>query len=409
MDERALRQGQLAADVNDQLRAAGHAGSVSERTVRNWLAGKTRWPHQRQRDALTAVFRCTPECLGFIPPARHLAPPPEDPNVIRRHFCTATTGVAAAAVPLLAARPSVGASDVRRLREGMAGLTELDQTRGGHSALEKAALAGAAEAVSLQRQAATQRIRQRLFSVAADFTAAAAWSCIDARQRDRAQQLLNEALRFAGMAQDPVAQMRVWNATAMLAHQSAEFGEVVAASQAAQATVIARRDPLFGSLAHARTAIGHAALDDRQAAIRSLGYAEDAMSKATDLPRPAWIGFYGPAELHALTAIVRDLLGEPAHAEAASYRALAVLPEQYRRNRAMATVRLALAQLHQGDADQACDTAGAVFEVMAGDPLPGRLRTLLGDFHRDLLTLAPSATTAKEWGDRYRTEWSPQQ
>ena len=75
----------------------------------------------------------------------------------------------------------------------------------------------------------------------------------------------------------------------------------------------------------------------------------------------------------------------------------------------MTMVRLALAQLHQGDADQACDTTGDVFELMAGDPFPGRLRTMLGDFHRDLLTLAPSATMAKEWGDRYRTEWSSQQ
>jgi hypothetical protein len=130
------------------------------------------------------------------------------------------------------------------------------------------------------------------------------------------------------------------------------------------------------------------------------------MSKAADAPRPPWISFYGPAELHALTAIVRDLLGQSAHSEAASHRALGALPEPYRRNRAMATAWLALAQLHQGEVEQACDTTGDVFELMSGDSLPGRLRTLLGDFNRDLLTLAPSATTAKVWSDRYRTEWS---
>lgn len=43
---------------------------------------------------------------------------------------------------------------------------------------------------------------------------------------------------------------------------------------------------------------------------------------------------------------------------------------------------------------------------MAGAPLPGRMRSLLGDFYRDLLTLAPSTATARAWGDRYRTEWS---
>ncbi|MER6530070.1 hypothetical protein [Streptomyces sp. NPDC001508] len=43
---------------------------------------------------------------------------------------------------------------------------------------------------------------------------------------------------------------------------------------------------------------------------------------------------------------------------------------------------------------------------MSGSPLPGRLRVLLGDFYRGLLTHAPSAKVAREWADRYRSEWS---
>ncbi|KUN99383.1 hypothetical protein [Streptomyces caeruleatus] len=326
--------------------------------------------------------------------------------MFRRHFCTATVGTAATAVLLIAARPTIGTSDVIRLRSGMDTLTALDQSKGGHAALEKAALSGAAKAVGLQDKAASQTIRQRLFSIAADYTTTAAWSCIDARQLDRAQTHLNEALRLAGMAQDPMAQMRVWNSTAILAHQRGDAGEGIAAAQAAQATAITRRDPLFGSLAHARAAIGHAEQRNRQAAIRSLGYAEEALAKAELRPRPGWVAFYGTAELHALAAIVREQLGEPAHAEAASHRALAALPKEYRRNRAMATVHLALAQLRQGDAEQACTTTEDVFELMTGSQLPGRLRVLLGDFYRDLLTLAPSAHVAREWGDRYRSEWS---
>ncbi len=90
----------------------------------------------------------------------------------------------------------------------------------------------------------------------------------------------------------------------------------------------------------------------------------------------------------------------------ASHRALAMLPAQYRRNRAMATARLALAQACQGEIEQACDTTGDVFVLMARHPLPGRLRVVLGDFHRHLFTIAPSATVAREWTDRYRSEWS---
>lgn len=404
MDELGFTQDGLAEAVNAALRKAGERDSVGERTVRTWLTGKTRWPRSAKRNALQAVFGLRADQLGFTPP-----PEPESPedDVHRRRFCTAASAtVVGVAAPLLAARPAVGATDVLRARRGLDSLTALDQTRGGHAALERAALAGARETLDLQQRAATQRIRQRLFTVAADYTASAAWSCVDAGQLDRAQEHLNEALRLAGMAQDTTAQMRVWNSTALLATQRRGYGEAVAAARAAQATPITRRDPMFGSLAHARTAIAHANRGDRQAALRSLGYAEDALAKATQQPRPGWVAFYGPAELQALAAIVHDRIGAPAEAEAASFRALAALPEQYRRNRAMAIAYLALAQLHQGEIDQGCATTASAFTLMAGTPLPGRLRSILGDFHRDLLTIAPTATAAREWEDRYRSEWS---
>ena len=324
----------------------------------------------------------------------------------RRNFLTATTGTAAAAVPFVGAPPQVGTSDVLRLRSGLDALMELDANRGGHEGLERAALAGAEEALEKQRLGATQRIRQRLFSVAADYTATAAWSAIDAKQTDRARALLGRALYLAGMAKDPIAEMRVWNCYAMLAHQRGEYAEAVDAAYAAQGTTIARRHPLYSSLAHARTAIGHSNLGDRQAALRSLGYAQEALGKSeTAEPRPSWVAFYGSSELLAVTAIVRDRIGDPAEAEAASHQALGSIPKQFRRNRALATARLALAQVHQRDIDQACSTASTVFELMSEAPIPGRMRSLLGDYYRDLITLAPDASVAREWGDRYRSEW----
>jgi tetratricopeptide (TPR) repeat protein len=331
--------------------------------------------------------------------------------VHRRRFVGAATGTAAAVtVPLVstASRPSrVGTSDVIRLRDHVENLVELDAARGGHSALERAALAGASEALGLQKLSTTHRVRQRLFAVASDFTATAAWSLIDAGQLDSAGRHLDRALTLAGMAQDCEMAMQVWNLRAMLARQRKDYAEAVSAAQAAQTTPAVRRSPMHASLAHARTAIGLAHSGNERAALRSLSRAEEAMSKA-DLtaPVPVWMSFYGPAELHAITAIVQDVIGHPAEAEAASYRALAALPKAYRRNRANATVRLALAQLHQGDVEQACTTSGDVFQIMAGAPIPGRIRRTLGDFQRDLITTAPSTHIAHEWMDRYRTEWS---
>ncbi|MCT9077892.1 helix-turn-helix transcriptional regulator [Streptomyces fulvoviolaceus] len=409
MDELGLTQAELAERINDFLRSRGYDGTVSDRTVRNWLTGKTHWPHPRQREALGAVFGCTAEELGFSPPsARHISTEPEPP-VERRNFLSAATGTAVAIVaPVVDSRPSiVGTSDVISLRSGLDALMALDAARGGHEALERSALAGADEALDKVRQAASQRIRQRLYSVAANYLSTAAWAAIDGRQLDRAQARLDRAVYLAGMAKDPVVELRVWNSYAMLAHQRDNFTDAVDAGYAAQATAIARRDPFYGSLTHARTAVAHATLGDRQGTIRSLGYAEEALGKATDdETRPSWVAFYGVAELTAMTAIARDRIGDSAEAEAASHKALSGIPKHFKRNRALATARLALTQVHQRDLDPACTSASEVFELMSGNPIPGRMRSLLGDFYRDLITLAPDASVAREWGDRYRSEWS---
>ncbi|MGW7552373.1 hypothetical protein [Streptomyces rimosus] len=327
----------------------------------------------------------------------------------RRNFIAATTATtAAAAMPLISARPyAAGTADVMRLRSGLDALTALDAARGGHEALERAALAGAAEALELQKLAASQRIRQRLFSLAANYTASAAWSAVDARQSDRAQGHLNRALYLAGLGKDSTAELRVWNAHAMLSAHRGEFSEAVDAGKAAQITAVTRRDPLFASLAHARTAIGYSRLGDRQGALRSLGRAEEGLAKAAfDEPRPSWAAFYGAAELLAITAIVRDDIGDAPAAEAASHRALVAIPQQFRRNRALATLQLALTQLHQREIDQACATAEQVFTLMEGSSLPGRMRSFLGDFHRDLVSAAPDVGVAREWKDRHRSQWS---
>lgn len=83
-----------------------------------------------------------------------------------------------------------------------------------------------------------------------------------------------------------------------------------------------------------------------------------------------------------------------------------MIPTEFRRNRALATARLALAQLDQREAEQACRSAHRVLDLMGTDPLPGRTRTVLGDFHRHLLTTAPQAPATLEWTERARRDWS---
>ncbi|QKW22274.1 helix-turn-helix transcriptional regulator [Kitasatospora sp. NA04385] len=406
MKERGLNRPGLASLVNKELAKMGCPGTVSVRTIANWLSGKTQWPQGRIQVALFRALGRTPEQLGFIPPPGAVAchAPPEEP-VHRRNFL-----VASATLPLAASTPSrtVGHSDVDRLRASLDTLTALDDHRGGHGSLESASLAGAEQALELQRNAVGESVQKRLYGLAAEYTATAAFSSIDSRQFDRAEQLLDRTLRLAGLGRDHATMFRAYNLLAMIGyHRNSPSGSLVAA-QAAQATQATRRDPFLASLGHARTAIALSAAGDRQAALRSLGYANESLHRADERPRPGWTTFYGSAELEALSAVVHQQLGDSPGSERSSHRAIAGIPPQFRRNRSLATARLALAQLGQNDLDQACKTASQVYTLMGTDPLPPRLRSLLGDFHRGLITLAPDAAVTQEWTDRVRAQGDTQ-
>ncbi|MGW3690554.1 XRE family transcriptional regulator [Streptomyces sp. NPDC005125] len=405
MDQLGLTQEELAGQLNTALHEiTGRPGEISSRTVRNLLNGSSRRPIGRTCAALERVFGCPVADLGFSAPSS-MQHPPEDP-VRRRDFMLSTTGTAAAAVPIGKQRRSVGMTDVARASAGMNQLVEADDRQGGHTSLVTAALEGRAEVLELQQRNASERVRRALYALAAEYTTIAAYSCIDQRELDTAQKYLHESTTFAGLSQDPPTGMRVWIMMAMLANQWKNWPEQLAAAQAANASQAARRDPFFTSMGRVRLALAHSALGDPRAAKRNLGAAQETLRKAIEDERPRWTAFYGPAELNHLAAIMLNQNGESANAEAMAHRALAKIPDEFQRNRALATCQLAVAQLRQGEPEQATTTAASVFTIMDGAPLPGRMRTLIGDFHRDLLRLAPSTTYARNWADRMRDEWS---
>lgn len=405
MQELGLTQEELAGQLNKALLdLTGRPGDVSSRTVRNLLSGQSKRPIGRTCAALERVFGCPVGDLGFSAP-RSMQHPPEEP-VRRRDFIASTTGAAASAAPVIKTHSSVGMTDVARIAAGMDQLIEEDDRQGGHTSLASAALEKRGAVLALQQKRASERVRRALYALAAEFTTIAAWAYIDLRDLDAAQRHLHESSTFAGLSQDPPTAMRVWINMAMLAYQRKNWAEQLAAAQAAEASAVARRDPFFSSLGRVRVALAHATLGDGKAAQRSLGAAQDAISKASDGERPRWTAFYGSAELNHLAAIVFSHNGQHAHAEAMAHRALASIPPEFRRNRALATCQLALAQLRQGEPEQATQTAANVFAIMDGTSLPGRMRTLIGDFHRDLYRLAPSTSYARDWADRMREEWS---
>lgn len=188
--------------------------------------------------------------------------------------------------------------------------------------------------------------------------------------------------------------LRVWNYMALLSTQRGKFGDAQAAAEAVRATSAVRRDPLYASLGHARYALALSRQNDARGALRALGRAEDALGKAAvDLPRPAWVNFYDPAELHGLSAIVHLRLNQPDRAEYHVHQTLARIKPEYGRNRAYYTAQLALAQVKQGGLEQACATADTLYTD--GLPDSGRVRDLLREFRTE--AAATGSTLARTW------------
>jgi hypothetical protein len=62
-----LKQQELADALNERIEGfTGKVGTVTDRHVRNWLTGRTRSPHARQRRALEEEFGCPAEELASI-------------------------------------------------------------------------------------------------------------------------------------------------------------------------------------------------------------------------------------------------------------------------------------------------------------------------------------------------------
>ncbi|MFI6687996.1 Tat pathway signal protein [Streptomyces sp. NPDC050485] len=406
MDAHAVAADELAEDLNDALAdLTGRRGKLTERTVFRWLSGENQWPQGKYQVVLERVTGRPISDLGFVRPARNTAGPAsqEDP-VRRRTFVTGTTAtVLAVATAPVAARPTVGTTDVMGLRRQLAALWLLDDTSGGSAELEAKAVALVEKTRGLQQNgSATQKTRSRLYALAAAFTATAMWAAVDSRRFTEAQRHLNEAIHLAALSGDGQVQHQIWRYAAVLADQRGRHADSIAAAEAALNTRSHRTDPMYASLSHARLALSAASAGDRIRAQRAIGRAADAFGRADPArPRPASMDFYTLGELHGLTGITHYRLGQGEQAEYHSHRCLAALRPEQNRNRAYYTAQTALSQLQQGELEMACATAERVL------PQPGagvgRVSHLLGGFTANLNQRAPGAQITRTWNTLART------
>ncbi|MFD8969781.1 hypothetical protein ACFV0C_33185 [Streptomyces sp. NPDC059568] len=176
--------------------------------------------------------------------------------------------------------------------------------------------------------------------------------------------------------------------------------DALAANDVARRLPIARRDPLFASLGHARHAVIHAVTGDSRATRQALGHAQNALHQADPSePRPTWMtAVCDQAEIEELALSAHLTLGNYEDAEAHAHKSLALLRPHMQRDRAIVTARLAHAQLGQGDVEPAVTTAMSI-PTEAADQHP-RVMTMLRSFSNGLRVTAPASPHIRTW-DQY--------
>ncbi|MFI1170051.1 Tat pathway signal protein [Streptomyces melanogenes] len=394
MTAHALTAAELATRLNAQLATlTGRPGTATDRTVRRWLCGEVTWPQTGQREALARLTGLALQDLGFAPrgaasptPA---APAPSDGP----HPPTAD-----AAPPAFRGPPArVGLADVARLAAKLTEVVDVDHRHGGTQALENGAAHLVRQALDLQQHgSASTRVRGKLYALAAAFASSALWAATDGHRFTAAEQHLHQAVTLAGLSADPAAGYHVWGLAGGLYRQLGRHTDALAAADVNRALSINRRDPLFASLAHVSTAVHHADLTDRTAALRSIGHAQDSLDRADpSLPRPPWIRFYDQAGLDLFSLMSLLTLGQWPQAEARAHNALALLRHRpgLARNRYRVTIHLARAQLEQG----ALEAATTTIATIPPTTWHGRTGRLIAAFTARTTALSPDAAETRAW------------
>jgi transcriptional regulator with XRE-family HTH domain len=274
----------------------------------------------------------------------------------------------------------VGLADVRQIEAVTGALRAIDYQHGG-GACRDAVAAQARWSQQLLRADCADEVRPRLHLALADLHNLAGWTSFDVGLYTSARRHLARALEQAKHADDPslVANTlyrmgrlhlhRGWTRDALKFFQ---LGQIAAQDAGCELTV---------AMLCANEAWAYALLEDEVQALKSLGRAEDEFARADRNAAPAWVRFFGEADLNASIGMVHAALpgAAPAQYDAAVTaftRSLAQRGSAMARSRTFELTALATIHLRAGDPDHgaqvghdAVDLAGQVRSVRTIDRL----------------------------------------
>jgi tetratricopeptide (TPR) repeat protein len=411
-----MTEQELAEALNHAVeQATGRQRKITDRYIRYLLSGDISWPWGDTRRALEDVLERPVTDLGFVPRgnspspttdrARRLeAPGKGAPPVQRRRLFGIAGGLAAGVtIPTLPNHGRLGMSDVERLRQPLVSLVATDGRQGGVALPDIAAAQARDIFDAVEQLEVSTRVEMAAYTLAGEYLALAGWFAIDADDLLAASDYLNQALRAASIAGDPMLQAQIWNYMAMRARQAGAYTEAHAAARAGLHSNASRRNPKVAALFHSRVAHGHAFRSERGLAERSLGRARDAFARtdaATDTP--PWLLFVTEAEIHGLSAMAYNKLGRHEQAEVSARQALRLVPQEQLRNRVHEILEVADARLGLTDAGQAAAEASTALTLatqIRSGVTSGRIASRLRRVRAELSRYPQQA--AREWIESY--------
>ena len=209
----------------------------------------------------------------------------------------------------------IGGADVANLEHLTRILRAVDYQNGG-GACREAVIAQTAHARAMMRSDCTDEIRLRLHLAVADLHNLAGWTSFDVGLHSNARLHFSLALEHAKATDNLSLAANILYRQGRV-HLHREFlDQALRFFQLGQIAAQDAEDPLTVAMLHANVGWTHAMMGNGGKALSALGRAEDEFVRGED-NLPAWVAFFGAADLSALTGMVYSLLAGDQNAETA--------------------------------------------------------------------------------------------
>ncbi|GAB3161722.1 hypothetical protein GCM10027059_12700 [Myceligenerans halotolerans] len=276
----------------------------------------------------------------------------------------------------------VGSELVASLQERLPALRRIDHTLGGLQARPLVDAELRLVSNVLAQSSYSEKTGQDLFAVAAELCRVAGWASCDAGQHAAAERYWRAGVRASHLSGDRGIGANILKSWSLQRAEADQHSQAIALADVALEAVRGSADRVQAMLT-VRKARAHAARGDLADTERLLATADTLLARDRGNDIPEWACYFETAEFHAQSAACHLLLGQAGRTDQLLDHALALQPDDRRRDRATYTIWRAENSLGAGDVEAACTHIRTAIPDLASAH-SARNRARLAGVHRGL-------------------------